>query len=631
VKKFFFIFINILFLVLGASYAQTYQLPNGGFELWDGSSPESEPTHWNGFPSAACDLSGVAALGCNSATVVRHSKSTEVRPGSGGIYSLRIFATQITLLGNTIIANGAISTGQIRIGNTTPASNENYNITRTLNPKFRQAFTGKPDSISFWARFVCPSTTQQAKMIATIHSSYDYREPESSDAQAHLHVVGKAEHYFTRGNQNWKKYTIPFDYNFPGINPAYILITFTTNKVPGEGSPTDMLFVDDVEMIYNAKLNGIEVNGVPLPEFHPDSNFYNVSSACHSLPIVTATTISPNADMHITQADFNNKVSVITVSAGNLSKTYTLNFKFEKVTYVNAAVCAGESYQDAWFNLPAQNITGTHFYRFTTYTSAECDSVIQLNLTVNPNYVADTFNLMICENSVYNFFGTPLTEAGVYDTIVPSISGCDSVVVVNLSVGDYYLINIHASICEGETYTQNGFNTSSAGRDTLFFVAVNQCDSLVVLHLDLLTTHHTIIYDTIDQGMPYNAHGFSISTETSGVITAQQAFINTEGCDSIVSLNLYVIPDVFFEGDSNDFEFKIYPNPTNNYVTVKIVSATNALYVFQVFDSYGRYIMAEEIHSHEKTIDISNIRSGFYIVRLASSGNVYKTKKLIKY
>ena len=59
----------------------------------------------------------------------------------------------------------------------------------------------------------------------------------------------------------WERKVIPFQYVGPSSTPEYILITFTTNSIPGGGSAGDEVFIDDVELIYNsaAELNDIEV------------------------------------------------------------------------------------------------------------------------------------------------------------------------------------------------------------------------------------------------------------------------------------------------------------------------------------------------------------------------------------
>ncbi|MDD3877733.1 MAG: T9SS type A sorting domain-containing protein [Bacteroidales bacterium] len=630
-KKHLIFTLLILFFSLKC-FSQVFQLANPGFEIWDGNNTDDEPTYWNGFPSSACDLTGVYAVGCNAATITRHGKSTDVRPGSSGNFSCRIFATQITILGNTIIANGALTTGQIRVGSTTASSYQNYNITRTGQQNFRREFNAKPDSISFWARFVCPSTSQEAKMVATIHDNYDYREPEGSDPNAASHVVGNAIHFFTRGNQNWKKYTVPFNYSYPATNPAYILVTFTTNKDAGLGSANDMLFIDDIEMIYNPRLSQLQVNGNNIQNFDPDSLSYYVSVPCQSLPIVTATAASPNATVQVTQAIAGSNTATVNVTAGNITRQYNIYFIHQAITQINADICVGETYTDNWFSLPPQPVPGSFTHTYTSYSSPECDSLYVLSLNVHPSYIADTFNVMICENSAYDFYGTLLADPGVYDTIVPSTYGCDSLVTLNLSVGSFYLLTFNATICQGDSYTLNGFNQSEAGSDTLSFVAVNGCDSLVVLNLSLNPIHFTYIYDTVFQGETYAGNGFLISnTDILGTVKDTLWLTNSFGCDSLVYLHLSIISNDSETNDDNNFKFIIFPNPSANSLNIKIESSTFAVYLVQFFDSFGKMRISEEMFNNDGIIDLKDLSSGFYIVRVLSSANVARYARLVKF
>ena len=46
---------------------------------------------------------------------------------------------------------------------------------------------------------------------------------------------------------------MPFTYADNGPEPKAILLTFSTSAIPGGGSDKDILYVDDVELIYNVK------------------------------------------------------------------------------------------------------------------------------------------------------------------------------------------------------------------------------------------------------------------------------------------------------------------------------------------------------------------------------------------
>jgi uncharacterized protein YceK len=62
-----------------------------------------------------------------------------------------------------------------------------------------------------------------------------------------------------------------------------------------------------------------------------------------------------------------------------------------------------------------------------------CDSVVTLNLIVNPTRTG-TINATICSNQTYNFNGVNRNTTGSYlDTFI-AVNGCDSVVTLNLTV-----------------------------------------------------------------------------------------------------------------------------------------------------------------------------------------------------
>lgn len=242
-KKFLLI---IIALIPSLMFAQL-QLPNGGFENWDDNA---EPSNWNTFVTAKCDIEvgSLTETLCKGATKVKHGKSTDVRPGSEGQYSCFLFASKVL----SFVANGNVTTGQIRIGTTDLKSKENYNITRMTNKDFNQPFTGRPDSIKFWAKFRCPDSLQEARMKAVIHDKYDVRDPEETDSvKCFEKIVSEAVLNFTPGDQEWHEYTVPFEYFNKEAQSAYILLTFTTNKIAGAGTAFDTLYIDDIEFIYN--------------------------------------------------------------------------------------------------------------------------------------------------------------------------------------------------------------------------------------------------------------------------------------------------------------------------------------------------------------------------------------------
>ncbi len=198
-----------------------------------------------------------------------------------------------------------------------------------------------------------------------------------------------------------------------------------------------------------------------------------------------------------------------------------------------ATICDNETYTDADFTLTAENEGINEIVLQNQYG---CDSTITLTLTVNPTY-APVFDVVICEGESYAFNGQSYTEAGTYTASLQTINGCDSVVTLNLSVTPLNNQTFNATICEGETYNENGFMANESGTYTREVVE-NGCTSTWTLNLTVLPVYAQTISATICEGESYTFNGQSYTE--AGTYTASLQAIN--GCDSTVTLNLSVTP-----------------------------------------------------------------------------------------
>lgn len=254
-KKILLAGISLCFVA--GSFAQT-QIGNSNFEAWENvAGSDQEPVNWNSFLTASGGWAWAAANQIQS--------STDVRPGSTGTKSCRINARSAF----GIIANGNVTVGQVNMGSTTPTDAANYNISRTAQTGFSEVLTDHPDSLIFWAKSQCSGN---ARVKATIHDAYNYRDPE--DAASTSHVVATAVLNYGANGGVWTRYAVPFNYSGPASTPAFILITFTTNMTPGGGSEFDVLYIDDVSLFYNQ-----------APTINPDSYVTdeNVAVVCDVL------------------------------------------------------------------------------------------------------------------------------------------------------------------------------------------------------------------------------------------------------------------------------------------------------------------------------------------------------------
>src|SRR5207249_4541815 len=141
----------------------------------------------------------------------------------------------------------------------------------------------------------------------------------------------------------------------------------------------------------------------------------------------------------------------------------------------NAQICQGSSYNLPWGG--TQSAAGTFSHTFTSVSG--CDSVVNVTLSVN---AVLTINLsaQICPGTSYNLpWGGTQSAAGIYSHTFTSVSGCDSLVNVTLSVNAVLTIDLSAQICQGSSYNLPwGGTESAAGTYSHTFTSVSGCDSI---------------------------------------------------------------------------------------------------------------------------------------------------------
>ena len=146
----------------------------------------------------------------------------------------------------------------------------------------------------------------------------------------------------------------------------------------------------------------------------------------------------------------------------------------------------------------------------------------------------------ICEGEAYLFEGNFYDQSGTYQEVLTAANGCDSTIVLNLTVEEAILFPLTTAICEGEslivgdsTYTEPGFYFN-------LFISSSGCDSLVFTELSVGTDVSTSLTETICAGQSVTI-GSSTFTE-SGTYT--EVLSSFAGCDSTINLTLNVLPEI---------------------------------------------------------------------------------------
>lgn len=315
------------------------QIGNGDFENWSNVTNDNHaPYNWNSFETVD---------GKNS-TLIGFAKGRQVsmieggRPGSDGLYCADIYSRSVS---GFATAQGNLTLGCIYAGNTQAAHPDNHNYSNVANPAQSETISKIPSAIKVWVKFTPVNSSSKARLAATVHDEYNYitygsasdDTPENKE-----HAIAQAAQNFSACD--WTELTIPFERTGNTTDgQMYIVVSITTNSVPGNGDVGDHLYIDDIELVY--------------PEVVPvvyDKYIGVTVNSTHVDPIATPIEVTYNDDSTI---DFNLKnfslaLGSVTAYVGNITLPSLAmdgdgNISFSGTIQIAAGDLEGVA-EDAW-------------------------------------------------------------------------------------------------------------------------------------------------------------------------------------------------------------------------------------------------------------------------------------------
>ena len=369
-----------------------YQVQNGGFELWDDEGTVNiEPTNWNSFQHAAGSFA-------STARAQQIMQSDEVRPGSDGRYSARIYARSVI----GVLAQGNMTTGCINAGTMSASdANGNYNFTDTSREGFNQSVIGLPDAIHVWAKSQCSQGASIACQLHTVSETSYFQDPvgtQDGHTNAGAFTVAEARNGTIASSDEWQELIIPFEYNdiimvtdsedneenndeentennggesqsfhalyIPTdtiVRPEYALITVSTSGTPGVGSASDYMLIDDLEFLYYSELLSAVYNGDMLTF---EDNVATVDDIAYDEELMDIKSTGRGAAIETDyQESIEGNLLTITIKGDNISDdpenyhTYTVNFIVATSLDELSATAAPARQDDAIYNMAGQRVS----------------------------------------------------------------------------------------------------------------------------------------------------------------------------------------------------------------------------------------------------------------------------------
>lgn len=288
----------------------------------------------------------------------------------------------------------------------------------------------------------------------------------------------------------------------------------------------------------------------------------------------------------------------------------TLTVNDSVVTNQQAFICLGDTFDfygtPLWFS-------GLFNHYFNT--TAGCDSIIRLNLGVLATPLTSVSE-SICKGSSYSFFGSVLTQAGVYQHKIPVGGQCDSVIELTLTLKDTLATATSASICANQSYNFYGTLLTAAGSYSQVLASSNGCDSTVYLTLSVNPVFQQAIDTSIISGSTYTLPSGNVVSVAG---TYKDTLSSAAGCDSIVITNLSVIIGIKNVGVGHSFS--VFPNPVNDQLNVYINALESSQATIALTDLSGRVVQSVfegelTLGKNEWLLSVSQLAAGTYLLHI---------------
>ncbi len=179
--------------------------------------------------------------------------------------------------------------------------------------------------------------------------------------------------------------------------------------------------------------------------------------------------------------------------------------------------------------------TSSGNYKDTLVNSTGCDSILIINLTINKSS-ANTITEKACEKYKSPSGKNTWVISGTYADTVTNKKGCDSILTIKLTINKSTYFQINPKTC-GTYKSPSGkytYNFSTSFYDTIPNKA--GCDSIIAVNLIILKTTSATISRTVCKRFvsPSKKRIFTVSGKYYDTIP------NKKGCDSLITINLTV-------------------------------------------------------------------------------------------
>lgn len=291
---------------------------------------------------------------------------------------------------------------------------------------------------------------------------------------------------------------------------------------------------------------------------------------------------------------------------------------------VNFTLCQGNSID---YNGQVYTIAGTYTDTLTAITG--CDSIITIQIDILPASSSNV-NLSICQGDSIEYNNITYTTAGSYTDTLVAATGCDSVLHINISILPLITSTVNITICPGDSTLYNGTYYHAAGTYTDTLTSIYGCDSISLINILFYTTDTPVVTQsgqtlqtgtyTTYQWLKDNSPIPNANGQTYTVTTNGNYTVSTTDANGCTAISQAINVTATYIQHISDASITLYPNPTKStlyFTGLKVNCTYNAI----VYNPVGQLVTNSYIKS-DNSLDISSLPSGVYTLSLQNGTEV---------
>ncbi len=233
----------------------------------------------------------------------------------------------------------------------------------------------------------------------------------------------------------------------------------------------------------------------------------------------------------------------------------------DSLVYQDIALCEGDT-----ISVGSSRYTTGGVFVDSLLSKSGCDSIVVSEISLFPKY-NNINTYTICTGDTIKVGTSAYTLAGTFVDIFQSVNGCDSTIISSITLLPATIENADVTICKGDTITLGGERYHTSGTFIQSSVGSNGCENLLIVKVTVLESifENSVVIcqgDSLIVGLNvYKVAGVYIDSLESSF-----------GCDSIIKTRLSILQNSSFtqdlticQGDSVIVGSNIY-KVTGNFV-----------------------------------------------------------------